>query len=260
MKISIITACYNSEATIEDTIRSVISQDYENLEFIIIDGASTDRTMRIIEKYRAKIHKIISEKDYGIYFAFNKGIRMASGDVVGILNSDDFYASSKVLSSVAEKFKTSGCDCLYSDILFISKSNPSKIIRYWKAKEYQHGMFLKGWMPPHPTFFVKRELYNRYGFYNESLQYSADYELMLRFIHRYRISTAYLPEITIKMRMGGFGNESIRAKIQANLEDRKAWMLNGMNPGFFTLLYKPVSKIGQFFKKNYPKFYGKQDH
>lgn len=253
MKVSIITVCFNSEKTIEDTITSVLSQSYSNIEFIIIDGASKDGTLKIIEKYRDKISVLLSEEDNGIYDAFNKGIKLATGDIVGILNSDDFYIDKQVISKIVNKFKEKEVDAVYADLLFINKNKADKIIRYWKAGEYQHGMFEKGWMPPHPTFFVKREMYKKYGYYKTSLLYSADYELMLRLLHRYKISTAYFPEVIIKMRMGGFGNMSIEAKIQANIEDRKAWRYNGLKPGYFTLLKKPISKISQFLKRSYKK-------
>ena len=247
MKISIITVCYNSEDTIEYSINSVLSQDCGNIEYIIIDGNSSDNTKSIIEKYRDKISHFISEKDEGIYDAMNKGIAMATGDVIGVLNSDDFYTNKEVLSKVINLFSTKNPDAVYGDLEYVSKENVKKVTRHWKAGEYKEGIFLEGWMPPHPTFFVKKNIYQLYGSFNTKLKSAADYELMLRFIHKEKIKLAYLPEVLIKMRAGGKSNVSLANRIKANKEDRLAWKLNGLKPGKLTLLLKPLSKLKQFF-------------
>ena len=249
MKLSIITACYNSESTVEDTIRSVLSQDYDNIEYIVVDGGSSDRTREIVERYKDRIQKIISEKDKGIYDALNKGIAVAGGEVIGFLHSDDIYANEKVISSIASVFKNKVTDSVYADLQYVDKNDTSKVIRYWRSGEYSHGIFKKGWMPPHPSFFLKKVCYEKFGSFDLRLRSAADYELMLRMLHRHKISTVYFPEVAVKMRTGGTSNVSLLNRIKANREDKLAWELNGMKPGPFTLLFKPLSKIGQYFKK-----------
>lgn len=249
MKVSIITAVYNSATYIEDAIRSVLSQDYENLEYIVIDGGSTDGTLDIINKYRTKISKVISEPDKGIYDALNKGLSKASGDIIGLLHADDMYANSTVISKMVEIFKLKGCQTAYSDLLYVDTENTSKVVRYWQADDYNENSFLQGWMPPHPTFFVKKEVYERYGCFNTQMRISADYELMLRLLHRHHVTTAYIPEVTVKMRVGGVSNASLLSRWRANMEDRLAWKMNNLKPYFYTLYAKPFSKLIQYFKK-----------
>lgn len=249
-KISIITTTFNSESTIEDTVKSVISQSYPDIEYIIIDGKSIDTTLTIIDKYQDKISKIISEKDKGIYFALNKGIELATGEIIGILHSDDFYAHENVISKVVYEFEDGTTDCVYGDLQYVDKINTDKIIRNWKSGTYQHGMFLKGWMPPHPTFFLKKEHYLKYGCFNTSLKSAADYELMLRLLHKHRLSVKYIPEVLVKMRVGGKSNVSLTNRVNANKEDRLAWKINGLKPGMLTLLLKPLSKLSQFFNSD----------
>ena len=251
MKVSIITVSFNSADTIEETIQSVISQDYPLIEYIIIDGKSTDNTISIVKKYSAGISKIVSEKDKGIYDAMNKGIKLATGDIVGILNSDDSYAHSKVITHLAEKFKTTNAEGVYGDLVYVSRTNKNKISRFWQAGEYKDGMFLKGWMPPHPTFYVKKNIYEKHGAFNTIFKSAADYELMLRLIHKEKIKISYLDEVLVKMSLGGKSNLSLINRIKANQEDRLAWKINGLLPGIFTLYLKPFSKLRQFFKIRY---------
>lgn len=246
LKISIITVSFNSAKTIEQTIQSVLSQRYSNVEYIIIDGASQDETLSIIEKYRNKISVVISEKDNGIYNAMNKGIKLATGDIIGILNSDDFYVDENVLNDVATLFEKSKADAVYADLQYVDAIDTRKIKRHWKSGKYKPGDFLFGWMPPHPTFFVKKEIYEKYGVFNETLNSAADYELMLRFIHKHQITIDYLQRVIVKMRSGGQSNITAKNRIKANLEDRKAWELNGLKPFFFTLFLKPLRKLNQF--------------
>lgn len=247
MKISIITIAYNSAETIEDTIVSVINQDYDDIEYIIVDGGSTDETLGIVGKYNDQISKFISESDKGIYDAMNKGVKMATGDLVGILNSDDIYADSSVISNIAATIGVK--DSVYADLVYVQRDNLDKITRRWISGEYKEGLFYKGWMPPHPTFFLRKEIYNQYGLYNLALRSAADYELMLRMLEKHKISTSYLPKVITKMRVGGQSNVTIANRIKANKEDRKAWEINGLQPGFFTLYRKPLSKIKQFFAR-----------
>jgi glycosyltransferase involved in cell wall biosynthesis len=246
LKLSIITVTYNSAATLEHTIHSVLLQDYANVEYIVVDGASTDDTLSIIRKYRHKIDHFVSEKDEGLYYALNKGLALATGDVIGILHADDFYIEDHVLGKVAEAFEKSHADAVYGDLYYVDRDDTEKIIRKWKSGKYSHGKFLWGWMPPHPAFFVKKEIYHKFGPFNTDLRSAADYELMLRFIHKHRIKLAYLPEYLVKMRTGGQSNASVRNRVKANKEDRKAWELNGLKPYFFTLTLKPLRKIFQF--------------
>lgn len=250
LTVSIITVSYNSENTIRETIESIINQDYPSIEYIIIDGNSKDSTMDIIRSYGSKIQRVISEPDKGIYDAMNKGIRLASGDIVGILNSDDYYVDGTIISTVAACFKEAKVDAVYSDLLYINKiKNNEKVVRYWKSGAYKKNKFLFGWMPPHPTFFVKKSVYNSYGDFNLALKSAADYEIMLRFLYKHSISCTYLPKITVKMRTGGISNASLKNRIRANKEDRRAWQINKIRPYFFTLYLKPLLKISQYFSK-----------
>ena len=246
MKISIITTTFNSASTIEQTIQSVLNQSYTNIECIIVDGGSTDGTMDIISRYKAQLSKIISEKDNGIYDALNKGIDLATGDIIGILHSDDFYINSTVIEQVANTFNQNNCDGLYANLFYVDKDDTNKIKRKWHSGNYSEGAFLNGWMPPHPTFFVKKEIYNKYGKFNLQFVTAADYELMLRFIHKNKIKLSYLDQFIVKMRIGGKSNDTVKSRVTANLDDRKAWEVNGLKPRFYTLYIKPLRKIFQF--------------
>jgi glycosyltransferase involved in cell wall biosynthesis len=247
LKVSIITVTFNSEATLEETILSVMSQDYSDIEFILIDGGSTDGTLEIAAKYSHRIAKLISEKDKGLYDALNKGIAYSEGDIIGILHSDDFFTGPSVISSYVAVFNKQQCDAVYADLHYVGRKDTGKVIRKWISGSYTPGAFLKGWMPPHPTFFVRKEIYSRYGGFNLNLKSAADYELMLRLIHKHRINIAYLREVTVKMRVGGKSNLSLMNRLRANMEDRKAWKMNGLRPGFMTLFIKPFRKLFQYF-------------
>lgn len=249
MKVSIITITYNSEATLKDTIESVINQTYKNIEYIFIDGKSTDHTISIIKSFGDKISTLISEKDNGLYDALNKGIAIATGDVIGILHSDDFYTNTNVIQNIVSVFDKSNADAVYADLYYVDKNNTNQIHRKWKSGNYKYGMFLNGWMPPHPTFFVKRTIYEKFGSFNLTLTSAADYELMLRLIHKHKIKLAYLPEFIIKMRVGGKSNITFKNRIRANKEDRLAWKLNNVKPYFYTLYLKPLRKIIQLFRR-----------
>ncbi len=250
MKVSIITITYNSAATVEDTLKSVVNQDYPNIEYLIIDGKSKDSTLQIVDKYKDKITRIVSEKDKGLYDALNKGIGLATGDIVGMLHSDDLYASNHVISDIVKTFENNkDAEGVYADLVFVDRNDINKTTRTWESGDYEEGDFLNGWMPPHPTFFVKKECYERYGVFNTTLRLSADYELMLRMIHKNKIKLAYLPKVVVKMRMGGVSNVSFFVRLKANIEDKMAWKLNGIKPGIFTRFLKPARKLVQYFKK-----------
>ncbi len=246
-KISIITVSYNSGRTIEDTIKSVVNQSYPNIEYIIVDGKSKDNTLQIVDKYKDKIAKVVSEKDDGIFYAFNKGVRMATGDVVGIINSDDIYTDSTVIEEVAKAFAENDIDATYGDLVYVDPVDTSKLIRYWKSKEYRKSLFKLGWMPPHPTFFIKREFYEKYGDFNTWMKISNDYEIVLRFLYKYNAKAKYINKILIKMRAGGNSNGSLRKRYIANWEDRQSWKMNGLRLPFYSMWLKPLQKINQFF-------------
>ena len=248
MKISIITTTFNSAATIRDTLECISRQDYGDVEHIIVDGGSTDDTLAIAREF-PHVQKIISEKDEGIYDAMNKGIAACTGDVIGILNSDDIYADRQVLSLIAATFSLPGIMASYADLQFVQRDDIGKVVRTWKAGSYTRRSFYYGWMPPHPTFFVRREVYDRAGVFNSNLQSAADYELMLRILLKHEIPAYYINKVIIKMRVGGMSTASFRNRIKANMQDRMAWKINNLSPHPFTLYLKPVRKLGQFFKK-----------
>jgi glycosyltransferase involved in cell wall biosynthesis len=251
-KISIITVSFNSVNTIEDTIRSVISQDFNNIEYIIIDGGSTDGTVDIINSFSDYIYYFISEFDNGIYEAMNKGINVATGDIIGILNSDDFYPTTNVIDDVAKSFLKYYCDALYGDLVYVHPTRTHKIIRYWQAGHYSTTNIKNGWMLPHPTFFVKREIYKRYGLYDVELDSAADYEMIIRLLYKHNILVHYKPVILVNMRAGGLSNRSLLNRIRANKYDGIAWTKNQLNRPLFIRIKKPLQKLSQFFIK--PKF------
>lgn len=245
MKVSIITITYNSEATLRDTIESVFLQDYPNIEYIVVDGLSSDATLAIVTEYGDKI-KCVSEKDKGIYDAMSKGVARATGDVIGILNSDDFYPDSQVISRVVEAFQATNCDAVYGDLVYVDAQDTNKITRNWKAETYNRANFLQGWMPPHPTFFLKKSCYETFGSYDASFKSAGDYELMLRMLYKHNLSATYIPHVQMKMRAGGVSNVSLKNRIRANKEDRRAWKINNLQPHWYTLWLKPLSKVVQW--------------
>jgi len=248
MKISIITATYNSAATITDTLRSVGEQTHEDKEHVIVDGLSKDETLSIVAQF-PHVTKCRSEKDKGIYDAMNKGLTMVTGDIVAILNSDDFYENESVLSKVAKAFEDPTVQVVYGDLVYINPAKNNRITRYWKAGTYSLSSFHYGWMPPHPAFFVRRLVYEQLGNFNASLSCSADYEIILRMLLKHRLKAVYLPETMVRMREGGISNASLKHRWRANREDHKAWQLNGLKPYFFTLYLKPFRKIFQILKR-----------
>ncbi len=243
--VSIITASFNSERTIADTLTSVALQDYPNIEHIIIDGASSDKTVEIVKRFR-HVKKIVCEKDDGIYDAMNKGIRQCTGKLIGILNSDDFYPHHSVISRVVNQLQQDKTDSLYGDLVYVSQNDTRKRLRTWIAGEFKTSKFLFGWMPPHPTFFVRKEMYEKWGYFNTTFRSAADYELMLRFLYKHHISVSYLPQIIVTMRSGGVSNSSISNRINANREDSEAWRVNGLRPRIYTSWLKPLRKLTQF--------------
>ncbi|WP_242928048.1 glycosyltransferase family 2 protein [Pontibacter vulgaris] len=246
MKVSIITIVYNNRETIADAIKSVLGQTYKNIEYIVVDGLSTDGTVDIIRSYGSRITKFVSEKDGGLYDAINKGIRMATGDVVGLLHSDDIFGSPDAIEHVVNAFQMHATDSVYADLVYVDRAKPDKIIRNWKSGAYKRQNFIYGWMPPHPTFYVKKTVYDRLGLYNMSFKSAADYELMLRYLYKHTITTYYIPETLVRMRVGGKSNVTLKNRIRANKEDYKAWIINDLNPRIYTRFLKPLRKIFQF--------------
>lgn len=245
MKISIVTAAYNSAATIRDTIESVLSQDYPDIEYVVADGGSKDGTVEILKSYGDKV-KWISERDSGIYEAMSKGVAMATGDAIGIMGSDDFYPDNQAISRVAKAFEESKADSVYGDLYYVDAEDTNKIVRNWQSGKYDRQRFLNGWMPPHTAFFLKKSAYDAYGLYDTSYQSAGDYELMLRMLYKHNVSSFYIPAVLMKMRTGGNSNASLKNRLRANKEDRRAWEMNGIKPRWYTLYVKPISKIFQW--------------
>lgn len=254
MKISIITVVYNNKENIQDAINSVLLQEYGDLEYIIVDGASTDGTVEVIKKavkrYPERNIKFISEKDDGIYDAMNKGIGLATGDVIGLLNSDDVYADNLVLKKSAGVFADSSIDTCYADLVYVDKYDLNKAIRYWKSCDFQDGLFSKGWAPPHPTFFVRRKVYEKYGVFDLQYKLAADFELMVRFLGKYRIPSAYIPNVLVKMRLGGATNKNIMNIIKQNFEIYRAGKKNNVYIFPLALMFsKSLNRLTQFVSK-----------
>ena len=250
MKLSIVTVAYNAEATIAAAAASVVGQrqDGFELEYIIVDGASTDGTLAALEPYRDGIAHVISEPDRGLYDAMNKGVAGATGDFIGILNADDAYAHDGVLAAVAARFAATGADALYGDLDYVAEDGSGRVVRRWRSGALGRRSFLRGWMPPHPTFFLARSVYTAHGGYTLGLRSAADYELMLRMLHKHKVSVAYVPEVLVKMRTGGVSNASWKNRIRANREDRAAWRMNGLRPLPWTLIMKPLRKVKQWVR------------
>ncbi|MEP6796450.1 MAG: glycosyltransferase family 2 protein [Saprospiraceae bacterium] len=247
--VSIITVTYNSSITIRDTLRSLAIQDYPNIEHIIVDGSSTDNTLDIIRSF-PHVKQVYSEKDNGIFDAMNKGLRYANGKIIGILNSDDFYISETVISKIVNQLKANKADAVYADLIYVHPIHVDRILRTWIAGPYDVNRFLNGWMPPHPTFFARKEVYDKYGGFHSHLRFAADYELMLRFLYKYKIKATYLPQCIVKMRSGGHSNSSYKNRLKANKEDRESWRMNDMKPRFYTTWLKPLRKLTQFIYEN----------
>lgn len=248
MKISIITVCYNSAATIQDTIDSIANQTYPEIEHIVVDGGSKDATMDIV-RAAPHVSKYISEPDRGIYDAMNKGIAMATGEVVGTLNSDDFYMHEKVLERVAEVFSNPGVDACYADLIYVRQNDPASVVRYWQSRPFRPGLFKRGWMPAHPTFFVRRKIYEELGGFDLEFKLQSDFELTMRYLELFRINSVYLPEILVKMRVGGASNQSVRNVIKGNIEAYKACKKNHLGVSPLFNLYKIISRLPQFFRR-----------
>jgi glycosyltransferase involved in cell wall biosynthesis len=253
MKFSIITICYNPGDKIKTAIESVVSQDYSNIEYIIIDGASTDGTAELVKSYGDKINKFVSEPDKGLYDALNKGINLATGDVIGFVNADDLLAGNNVISDIAMGFDKTAVDGLYGDLEYVAKDDTAKVIRYWQSGNFKYSSLRAGWMPPHPTLYLKRSVYQRArlddgGYFDTSFKIAADYDFMMRVLGKLKVDVTYLPQVLVKMRLGGKSNKNISNIIQKSREDLTAMRRNGIG-GFGTLIFKNFRKLPQFIMR-----------
>jgi len=249
MKLSIITVVYNNKETIKDAINSVLSQTYKNIEYIIIDGASTDGTIEIIQSYGDEISKFISEPDDGLYDAMNKGVSLATGDVVGILNSDDFYSDEFVIEKIMKIFTVQDIQSVFADLVYVNPDNLDKVVRHYDSSYFTPKKFAYGWMPAHPTFFVKREIYQKYGVFKTDYKIAADYELLVRFLARYGVSYFYLNEVIIKMRIGGVSTSGMKSNFILNKEIIRACRENNVYTNWLMVLSKYPKKLLGLIKK-----------
>jgi glycosyltransferase involved in cell wall biosynthesis len=249
MKVSIITVVYNNQSTISYAIESILNQDYSNIEYIIIDGNSTDGTIEKIQKYAQNITHFISEPDKGIYDAMNKGLKLATGDIIGILNSDDFYASDSIISDVVEGFKQNKVDLVFGDIIFVKPENLNKITRYYSSANFHPRKFAWGWMPAHPSCFLRKEVYEKYGYFKTDYKIAADYEIMTRFMAKFGISYSYIPKVFVKMRTGGVSSANFKSNWILNEEIVRGCRENGIKTNMPKVFLKYFTKIFQLVRK-----------
>jgi glycosyltransferase involved in cell wall biosynthesis len=249
MKVSIVTVVYNNVKTIKDAINSVLNQTYENIEYIIIDGQSTDGTVEIVKSYGTKIDKFICEQEHGIYDAMNKGLKLATGDIIGILNSDDFYISNDVIEKVVKVFEKHQVKSMFADLVYVKADNLNKIVRYYDSSYFSPDKFAYGLMPAHPTFFAKREVYEKYGYFKTDYKIAADFELLARLLSKNSLSYFYLPEPLVKMRLGGIST-SVSSLYINSKEQLRACHENSIKTNIFKILFKYPTKLMGFIKKS----------
>jgi len=246
MKVSIVTAVYNAQEYVEDCIRSVMSQTYQDVEYIVIDGNSTDRTLDIIRKYADKIHILRSEVDQGMYDALNKGIALATGDIIGILNSDDLFANADILVHVVQYIQSQQADAVFGNLNYVKRDDISQITRKWVSNPFNRNDFKTGWMPAHPTLFIKKSCFDQHGGYSLDYGTAADYELMLRFLYKYKIKAVFIDKLLVNMRTGGLSNGSFRKLYFAFINDYKAIVNTGFRFPLFILFCKKIRKLTQY--------------
>jgi glycosyltransferase involved in cell wall biosynthesis len=227
-------------------INSVLKQSYSNIEYIVIDALSNDGTEEVVRSYGDKITKYVREKDKGIYDALNKGIANATGDVIGFLHADDLLASDSVAEKIAISFQDASVDAVYGNLWYVQETNIEKIVRRWTSKEFRASKFRFGWMPPHPTFYLRREHYSQLGGYRTDFSIAADYELMLRMLYKNKLQAKWIDAVLVKMRVGGKSNASLSNRLEANREDAKAWRVNGYRPPIGLRMMKPLRKVAQY--------------
>lgn len=249
LKVSIITSCYNREATIQSAIESVLTQDYPNIEYIIVDGASKDNSMAIINRYADRVSTIISEPDRGMYEAINKGIRAATGDIIGLLHSDDFFYAADTISRMVAEFEKTQADFIYGNGLFVDAEDASQIVRNWISGTYTKAKVRRGWLPLHPTVYIRRECFSKWGLYDESFKIAADSDFLVRYLYETDLKVAYLNEYIVRMRMGGLSTDRKRMK-QKWGEDMRLYRAHGFNP-YWALSLKIASKVPQFIQAKF---------
>jgi len=250
LKISVITACFNSQSTIGEAIATLKHQTWQNVEHVVIDGASKDDTVSVARQTLGEGDVLVSEPDRGIYDALNKGIDHASGDVVGFLHSDDLLAHDEVLTKVAACFEDPLVGAVYGDLQYVNAADTGRVIRHWTSGDFSFTKLRRGWMPPHPTFFMRRALYRELGGFDLSYRISGDYDALLRYLGSEKVKVTYLPEVLVKMRIGGASNGSLKQILNKSCEDFSAMRRNGVNP-WVALPYKNLSKIPQFLKARF---------
>ncbi|MEO6745828.1 MAG: glycosyltransferase family 2 protein [Caldimonas sp.] len=248
MKISVVTATYNAAQTLEDSLRSVAQQTHPDIEHWVIDGGSDDGTQAIVEQHRSALAGFVSEPDHGIYDALNKGIARSTGDVVGFLHADDVYAETDTLATIAAAFADPAVDAVYGDLVYVDRLDPSRVIRYWRAGEASRNRLMQGWMPPHPTFYARRSVYQQLGAFDTRYRIAADYDSLVRFLFVAGIRAVYLPRVLVCMRMGGVSNRSFRTIVTKSREDLDIMRKHRLG-GVSTLMLKNASKVAQFWTR-----------
>ncbi len=248
LRVSVITAVLNRAPTLDAALRSVHAQTCADVEHIVIDGGSTDGTLALLDQHKSGIAKLVSEPDAGLYDALNKGIRHASGDIIGFMHADDEFASPHALARIVEAFRDPAVEAVYGDLVYVKQADVSRVVRYWRAGHYQRNLLMQGWMPPHPTFYVRADVYSRFGGFDTRFRLAADYENMLRILWGGGVQVAYIPEVLVRMRMGGMSNKSLLNILRKSREDYAAMRQNGIG-GFQALFLKNIMKLPQFVYK-----------
>lgn len=250
MKVSIITVSYNSAETIRDTIESVLEQSYKDIEYIIVDGNSKDETMAIVTSYGDKVTKVLSEPDKGIYDAMNKGVALATGDIIGILNSDDFYETNNAIEDIVDHFKANiEAEVVFGDVVFVEPSNLNKIVRYYSSKKFKAAKLRFGWMPPHPATFIKKSVYDQYGLYKLGYKISADYEMFVRLLMVAKVKFSRIDKVIVRMRSGGASTDGIKSSLTLNQEIVRACRENGVYTNLLLVLLKIPFKLIELIKR-----------
>jgi glycosyltransferase len=247
MKVSLITVCYNAGPVLAETLNSVLEQTHPNIEVIVVDGASSDGTTDILERYLPRLDHCISEPDKGIYDAMNKGLKVATGDVIGFVNAGDLLMTPEVIAQVVAAFERDRVDAVYGDIIMVDENDITQVKRTWRSGGYDRERFRQGWMPPHIATFIRRSAYDKFGHFNTDLRIAADYEILFRFLYKHSLPTVHLPEILVRFRLGGMSNGSVKHVLKANTEVRRSWGLNGFQAPPLLVTRKLWSKVMQFF-------------